>query len=75
MQVLKEYVEKVDVLASDHTERKTAAEAVPAVPNMHVTQLMLTGPMGMAPMGGMRPGMPPGGAMPPMPGQGGFASW
>ena len=45
VQVLKEYVEKVDLLASDHTERKAAEEAAPAVPHMPVTQVCAYTPL------------------------------
>lgn len=64
VQVLKEYVEKVDLLSADNSQRKAAEEATPAVPHMPVTQLLLTGP-GPVPMGGFRPPFPPGPGGPP----------
>ncbi len=40
VQMLKEYTDRVDMLATDHTERKTAEESTqPTLPHMPMTQV------------------------------------
>ena len=57
VQVMREYINKVDGLEEDAVERKEEEEALPAAPMMGMGQnLMLTGAGGMQGMGG---GMPP----------------
>eukprot|EP00730_Choanoeca_flexa_P006582 TRINITY_DN12179_c0_g1_i1.p1 TRINITY_DN12179_c0_g1~~TRINITY_DN12179_c0_g1_i1.p1 ORF type:complete len:1670 (+),score=638.03 TRINITY_DN12179_c0_g1_i1:88-5097(+) len=75
IQVMKEYMGKVDMLNQHHVEKKAEEESQPPTPAMGMQQLMLTGPGMMQPgmQGGMQPGMQPGMMQPGMmqPGMGG----
>eukprot|EP00053_Salpingoeca_punica_P012105 m.107985 g.107985 ORF g.107985 m.107985 type:complete len:1673 (-) comp15857_c0_seq1:337-5355(-) len=70
IQVMREYTSKIDLLTTDHAERKAEEAAAPPMPTMMAPQLMLTaGPAGMmggmGMMGGAPMGAPMGGFMPP----------
>ncbi|EDQ92603.1 uncharacterized protein MONBRDRAFT_19294 [Monosiga brevicollis MX1] len=62
IQVMREYMDKVDKLDTHHIEKKAEEESQPPAPALGMPQLMLTGPGMMGGMmGGMQGGMPQGG--------------
>lgn len=72
IQVMREYLTKVDQLSESNAKRAEEGDATPEPPIMGVEQLMITAGPSFVPQPNMYPGMPPQGAMPPvsMPPQG-----